>query len=227
MMGDSVDNIPGLPGVGDKTAKKFLKQFGNMENLFKNLDQVQGKLKEKIESNKDLGILSKKLATIITDVPVQFNQKDYELSDPDMNAASTIFEELEFRRIHENFKRIFTLSDEPNATKIDAYPTANPGSPAQFDLFDSSPGQGTALTESSKNNQQSVNQQYQWVNTPTGRSLLLEKLLKKKVFVLIPKPQDWTPCKPNWYCFLLNKKVTASLLKTEKKLKQLSILLNP
>ena len=75
MMGDSVDNIPGLPGVGDKTAKKFLKQFGNMENLFKNLDQVQGKLKEKIESNKDLGILSKKLATIITDVPVQFNQR--------------------------------------------------------------------------------------------------------------------------------------------------------
>ena len=99
MMGDSVDNIPGLPGVGDKTAKKFLKQFGSMENLIENLDQVQGKLKEKIEANKDLGMLSKKLATIITDVPVQFNEKDYELSDPDMNAVSAIFEELEFRRI--------------------------------------------------------------------------------------------------------------------------------
>ena len=108
MMGDSVDNIPGLPGVGDKTAKKFLKQFGSMENLLNNLDQVQGKLKEKIEANKDLGILSKKLATIITDVPVQFNEKDYKLSDPDMDAASYIFEELEFRRIQENFKRIFT-----------------------------------------------------------------------------------------------------------------------
>ena len=109
MMGDSVDNIPGLPGVGDKTAKKFLKQFGSMENLLDNLDQVQGKLKEKIEANKDLGVLSKKLATIITDVPVQFNAKDYELSDPDMEAATTIFEELEFRRIQENFKKIFTL----------------------------------------------------------------------------------------------------------------------
>ena len=97
MMGDSVDNIPGLPGVGDKTAKKFLKQFGSMENLLNNLDQVQGKLKEKIEANKDLGILSKKLATIITDVPVQFNEKDYKLSDPDMDAATDIFEELEFR----------------------------------------------------------------------------------------------------------------------------------
>ena len=70
MMGDSVDNIPGLPGVGDKTAKKFLKEFGEMENLFKNLDKVKGKLKDKIESNMDLGLLSKKLANIITDVPV-------------------------------------------------------------------------------------------------------------------------------------------------------------
>ena len=63
MMGDSVDNIPGLPGVGDKTAKKFLKEFGEMENLFKNLDKVKGKLKDKIESNMDLGLLSKKLAS--------------------------------------------------------------------------------------------------------------------------------------------------------------------
>ncbi len=91
MMGDSVDNIPGLPGVGDKTAKKFLKQFGNMENLLNNLDQVQGKLKEKIEANKDLGVLSKKLATIITDVPVQFNEKDYKLSEPNMQATTSIF----------------------------------------------------------------------------------------------------------------------------------------
>ena len=65
MMGDSVDNIPGLPGVGDKTAKKFLKEFGSMENLFNNLDKLQGKLREKIEANKELGIISKKLATIV------------------------------------------------------------------------------------------------------------------------------------------------------------------
>ena len=123
MMGDSVDNIPGLPGVGDKTAKKFLKQFGSMENLIENLDQVQGKLKEKIEANKDLGMLSKKLATIITDVPVQFNEKDYELSDPDMDAVSAIFEELEFRRIQENFKRIFTYNPESNpVTNITSCP---------------------------------------------------------------------------------------------------------
>ena len=177
MMGDSVDNIPGLPGVGDKTAKKFLKQFGSMENLIENLDQVQGKLKEKIEANKDLGMLSKKLATIITDVPVQFNEKDYELSDPDMDAVSAIFEELEFRRIQENFKRIFTHNPEPNPV------TTSPAAPAptaQFDLFNPPPGHGTTnVAETSKNNQQSVNHQYQWVDSPVGRSLLLEKLLQQ------------------------------------------------
>ena len=177
MMGDSVDNIPGLPGVGDKTAKKFLKQFGSLENLIENLDQVQGKLKEKIEANKDLGMLSKKLATIITDVPVQFNEKDYELSDPDMDAVSAIFEELEFRRIQENFKRIFTHNPEPNPV------TTSPAAPAptaQFDLFNPPPGHGTTnVAETSKNNQQSVNHQYQWVDSPVGRSLLLEKLLQQ------------------------------------------------
>ena len=177
MMGDSVDNIPGLPGVGDKTAKKFLKQFGSMENLIENLDQVQGKLKEKIEANKDLGMLSKKLATIITDVPVQFNEKDYELSDPDMDAVSAIFEELEFRRIQENFKRIFTHN--PESKPVTKSPAA-PAPSAQFDLFNPPPGHGTTnVAETSKNNQQSVNHQYQWVDSPVGRSLLLEKLLQQ------------------------------------------------
>ena len=179
MMGDSVDNIPGLPGVGDKTAKKFLKQFGSMENLLGNLDQVQGKLKEKIEANKDLGVLSKKLATIITNVPVQFKEKDYELSEPDMEAASAIFEELEFRRIRENFKRIFSLNKESSPATSPSPTVAASASTAQFDLFNPPPGQGTALAESSKNSQKSVNHQYQWVNSPTGRSLLLEKLLQQ------------------------------------------------
>ena len=68
MMGDSVDNIPGLPGVGEKTAKKFLTEYGSMENLLNNTDKIKGKLKEKIEQNKEKGLLSKKLATIILDL---------------------------------------------------------------------------------------------------------------------------------------------------------------
>lgn len=183
MMGDSVDNIPGLPGVGDKTAKKFLKQFGSMESLLDNLDQVQGKLKEKIEANKNLGILSKKLATIITDVPVQFNANDYELSPPDMEAATVIFEELEFRRIQENFKKIFKLSTAAASIKSASSDETKPflASSTQFDLFNPPPGQGTTSSnDSSRDSKQSINHQYQWINSPAGRSLLLEKLLQQK-----------------------------------------------
>ena len=103
MMGDSVDNIPGLPGVGDKTAKKFLAQYGSMEALLANTADLKGKMKEKIEANKELGLLSKKLARIMLDVPVQFDANDYKLSDPDVPAVSELFQELEFRRLSETF----------------------------------------------------------------------------------------------------------------------------
>ena len=183
MMGDSVDNIPGLPGVGDKTAKKFLKQFGSMENLLDNLDQVQGKLKEKIEANKDLGVLSKKLATIITDVPVQFNAKDYELSDPDMEAATTIFEELEFRRIQENFKKIFTLGSAARSNRHQNQAmNPKPPLPPRPSLTFLTLHQVKELPHRMNHratSKQSINHQYQWVNSPAGRSLLLEKLLQQ------------------------------------------------
>jgi len=112
MMGDAVDNIPGLPGVGEKTAKKFIKSYGSMEGLFEHLDEISGKLKEKIEENQSLGLLSKKLATILLDVPVTFQAADYELSQPDAPAVAALFEELEFRRMAENFNKIFTVDSE-------------------------------------------------------------------------------------------------------------------
>ena len=77
MMGDSVDNIPGLPGVVDKTAKKFIKQYGSLENLLQNAHEVTGKLGEKIIENKELGVLSKKLAKIILDVPIDYNLDEF------------------------------------------------------------------------------------------------------------------------------------------------------
>ena len=79
MKGDASDNIPGLPGVGDKTAKKLLAQYGSMENLLANTHELKGKMKEKIEANAELGLLSKKLATILLDVPVEFDAKSFEL----------------------------------------------------------------------------------------------------------------------------------------------------
>jgi len=182
MMGDSVDNIPGLPGVGDKTAKKFLKEFGSMENLFNNLDKLQGKLREKIEANKELGIISKKLATIITDVPVKFNAKDYELKTPNIEASIGIFEELEFRRIQENFKKIFVLKKEFGVTENieKSKESLTKTSPEQFDLFNPPPGQGKSFNENSKENLKTVRHNYQLINSPTGRSLLLKKILSQK-----------------------------------------------
>ena len=182
MMGDSVDNIPGLPGVGDKTAKKFLKEFGSMENLFNNLDKLQGKLREKIESNKELGIISKKLATIITDVPVKFNAKDYELKTPNIEASIGIFEELEFRRIQENFKKIFVLKKEIGVTENieKSKESLTKTSPEQFDLFNPPPGQGKSFNERSKENLKTVSHNYQFINSPMGRSLLLKKILSQK-----------------------------------------------
>ena len=94
MKGDSVDNIPGLPGVGDKTAKKFIKQFGSLEGLLENTSELKGKIKEKIELNKDLGILSKKLATIITDVPIDFEIDDLKLEINSFDITKKIFDDL-------------------------------------------------------------------------------------------------------------------------------------
>ena len=111
MMGDSVDNIPGLPGVGDKTAKKFIKEYGNLETLLENSHEITGKLGEKIADNKELGILSKKLARIILDVPIKYKLNEFELSDPDNKSVMKIFDELEFRRMKETFYKIFGFED--------------------------------------------------------------------------------------------------------------------
>ncbi|MBQ0768727.1 MAG: DNA polymerase I [Bizionia sp.] len=141
MMGDASDNIPGLPGVGEKTAKKFLAKYGSMENLLANTHELKGKMKEKIEANKELGLLSKKLATIMLDVPVTFNAKDFELSEPDIEKVTEIFQELEFRRLIDNFVKTFTV-ETPESGAAAALPQSkkaanvsdNAGA-GQFNLF--------------------------------------------------------------------------------------------
>mgnify|MGYP005686694457 FL=1 len=97
MMGDSVDNIPGIPGVGDKTAKKFINDYGSIEGLYKNTHELKGKLKEKVEENHDLAMLSKKLATIITDVPIDYELENLKISKPLSEQIISIFDELEYR----------------------------------------------------------------------------------------------------------------------------------
>ena len=101
LMGDSSDNIPGCPGVGEKTAQKLIAQFGSIENLLANTDQLKGALKTKVETNKELITFSKFLATIKTDVPIELNLHELKRETPDEEALRKIFEEMEFRTLME------------------------------------------------------------------------------------------------------------------------------
>ena len=138
MMGDAVDNIPGIPGVGEKTAAKLLAEYGTLENVLDNADQIKGSIGEKVRQGKDLAIMSKKLATIITSVPVQFHEGNYKITEPNKEALMEIFSELEFRTIG---KRI--LGEEIPI----AAPAEKQGTTVQGDLF----GGGTTVSSSNNN----------------------------------------------------------------------------
>lgn len=112
MMGDAVDNIPGLPGVGEKTAKKFIAEYGSIENLLAHTHELKGAIKDKIEANKEQGILSKKLATILLDCPVEFDPEAFELSKPDIEKTDALFQELEFRQMKTQFDKWFGSGKE-------------------------------------------------------------------------------------------------------------------
>ena len=99
MWGDAVDNIPGIPGVGEKTAKKLIKEYGSMENVIANAENIKGKLGENIRNNVEQARISKQLATIILDVPVEVNDDDLLMSIPDKEKLSQLFTELEFRSL--------------------------------------------------------------------------------------------------------------------------------
>ena len=185
MMGDASDNIPGLPGVGDKTAKKFLKQFGSMEGLLDNTDQLKGKMKEKVIANADLGRLSKQLATIKLDCDVQFNAKNYTLDDPDVEQVHEVFDELEFRRAKETMAKIFAPDGVPGVNYNDGSSSSssdsNSNSDGQFSLFDT-PGSGTAAEADATGRKTlaTTDHLYQIVEEGLGMSLFLKKLMQQK-----------------------------------------------
>ena len=179
MKGDSADNIPGLPGVGDKTAKKFIAEYGSMEKLLANTDELKGKLKEKIETNKELGLLSKKLATIILDVPVDFSPNEFKFKVKDLLEVKDVFRELEFRRLIESVDRIFNINKDDEELEVKSEstiqtPVKNAGS-GQFTLFDE-----TNTFEKPKifkrNNLSNLSNYYQTIDSSFGLKLLLKKL---------------------------------------------------
>jgi DNA polymerase-1 len=136
MMGDAVDNIPGIPGVGEKTAAKLLKEYGTLENVLSNAANIKGKLGEKIVAGAELAVMSKKLATIIIDVPTQFHEENFRIKELNKDALKEIFEELEFKTLG---KRI--LGEDINVTEevwnntTKSSPKTDKAPTAQMDLF--------------------------------------------------------------------------------------------
>ncbi len=198
MMGDAADNIPGLPGVGEKTAKKFLKEYGSMENLLANTHELKGAIKDKIEANAELGLLSKKLATILLDCPVEFNAEDFELSKPDVEKTDALFQELEFRQMKAQFDKYFgtgkeydeidtngngnDISNDKNhpETSGKKKTVAKKSNEDQFDLFGFSDEEsGEVKTNSNYATLENTNHNYTIIQGELGTKLFLQNLLNQ------------------------------------------------
>ncbi|TQD40405.1 DNA polymerase I [Haloflavibacter putidus] len=187
MMGDASDNIPGLPGVGDKTAKKFIKKYGGMQGLYENIDELKGKMKEKVIANEELGRLSRKLATIFTECDVTFNEEDYELSKPDAEKVVEIFQELEFRRLTDQFVKMFNEGSESDKGLTTTNAKAKQkdekvAGAGQFSLFgnDTSKGDLDAEDFQGYKNLENTPHLYQKVEPGMATKLFLERLMKQK-----------------------------------------------
>lgn len=185
MKGDAVDNIPGLPGVGDKTAKKFINLYGSMEGLIENTQELKGKMKEKVEANAELGLLSKKLATILLDVPVAFDAKNFELDKPDHEKVNEIFQELEFRRLIENFRKTFApgvpQASQPKPTEQQApVKKSTAAGTGQFSLFDAPQDNESIEPNFKRASLKSVSHFYQFVESDLAFDLFFEQLQKQK-----------------------------------------------
>ena len=189
MMGDAVDNIPGLEGVGEKTAMKFLKEYGSIETLLANTNQLKGKLKEKVEASAERGILSKKLATIICDVPIDFHQEQYDLDQPDFEKVREVFDELEFRRLFENLYRAFSVEGDKSVnaeTETETEKTTAKSSPkanefvgdlfANFEELDAQTSTKTSLKDGRA--------LYQYINTEKAQKIVVQNILTQKAVAL-------------------------------------------
>ena len=174
LMGDAVDNIPGVPGVGAKTASKLLKEFGSMDGIYENTDKLKGKLREKIEDNKKQAYMSKHLATIIIDVPVEFNEESLTRAKPNKEKINQLFTELEFRALS---KRVFKE-------------TMSAPAPLQGDLFASSSSATNssplvALKEETLVEMKTISttdHEYQLIDRQEKRKILIAELEKQKSF---------------------------------------------
>ncbi len=120
LMGDSSDNIPGVSGVGEKTALKLMQEYKSLDNIYDNIDSIKGKLKEKLETDKMQAYMSQTLARIITDIPIEFNIEEYRVHKPDIKKLSELYDELEFRQFK---KRLVEATPAEEQSQISLFDT--------------------------------------------------------------------------------------------------------
>lgn len=195
LMGDSSDNIPGCPGVGEKTAQKLVAEFGSIENLLAHTDQLKGALKTKVEANREMITFSKFLATIKVDVPIKLDMSTLVREEPDEEELRKIFEELEFRTL---INRVLKKADTPlpsssGSTAPDPYagtlfarPTDSAASennaPVQGDLFANFADNGTGDAKNSNLTRlEMLDVDYQLIDTEEKRKEIIQKLLTTEI----------------------------------------------
>ena len=195
LMGDSSDNIPGCPGVGEKTAQKLVAEFGSIENLLAHTDQLKGALKTKVEANREMITFSKFLATIKVDVPIKLDMSTLVREEPDEEELRKIFEELEFRTL---INRVLKKADtplpsssgsaapDPYAGTLFARPTDSAASennaPAQGDLFANFADNGAGdAKKSNLTRLEMLDVDYQLIDTEEKRKEIIQKLLTTEI----------------------------------------------
>ena len=170
LWGDTSDNIPGAPGIGEKTAKKLIGQFKSVEGVYENIEVLKGKQKENLINFKDQVILSKELATIILNVPLDVTTEELKRREMNKDVLQNLFQELEFKNIAE---RILAGTKE--------IPAPSPSS-GQATLFGDSPAEGRAIMESSRDTIETITHQYRLINSMEGVIALAAELSKLKAF---------------------------------------------
>lgn len=185
LMGDAVDNIPGIPGVGEKTAAKLLKEFDTLENVLANADNIKGALGEKIRKGKESALISKKLATIITNVPVEFHEEDYRLKEWNTAELTEVFTELEFKTLG---KRILgetfnAFQSAPQGTQTDLFGNIVENKKTEWRGAEPAEKSDSPKTESglvTDKNIHNVTHQYSLVDTAEKIQELVQTLLQQK-----------------------------------------------
>jgi DNA polymerase-1 len=181
LWGDAVDNIPGIPGIGEKTSKLLVKQYGSVENIIANAHELKGKMRENVEMFAEQGLVSKKLATIILDVPVEFDEEALTLVEPSRELLEPLFAELEFRTLGKRvFGENFTIGDTRStiSQQTDMFADTIEQQPStESKVFVAPPAlfeQPAAKTIAD------VPHDYQLVDTPELRKELVDLLLKQE-----------------------------------------------